>query len=225
MSTESPFNSIPAVALALVLVIAGIELVFQARHMGFLGGQGIDDWRQRAFDDWAFAPAVLEVIWERGLWTVDMLKRFVTYAFIHRSFMHALWTLVLLLALGKFVGEAYRPVPFLAIFFGSVTGGALIYGLLAPINMLLVGAYPGIYGLIGAYTYLMWLTLGQMGENQYRAFTLIGILMGLTLVYSMLFGSSPLWIAQFSGFLIGLFLSPLVAPGGWKAFLERLRNR
>ena len=157
--------------------------------------------------------------------TVDLAKRFVTYAFIHGSFMHSLWTCVLLLALGKFVGEAYRPVPFLTLFFGSVAGGALVYGLVVTRNYPLLGAYPGVYGLIGAYTYMMWLTLGRMGENQFRAFTLIGILMGLTLVYSMLFGSSPWWIAEFSGFVIGLFLAPLVAPGGWRAFVRRLRDR
>lgn len=225
MSSQSPFNTIPPVALALVLVIAAIELVFQARLMGLAGGQGVDDWRQMAFDGWAFAPAVVDVLAERGLGQPDLLKRFVTYLFIHGSFTHALWACVLLLAMGKFVGEAYRPLPFLVIFLGAVTGGALIYGLVLNRNYPLLGAYPGIYGLIGAYTYMMWLTLGRMGQNQMQAFTLIGILMGLTLVYSMLFGSSPWWIAELSGFVIGLFLAPLVAPGGWKAFLDRLRQR
>ncbi len=224
-SPESPFNTIPPVALALVLVIAVIELAFQLRLMGFVGGQGVDDWRQMARDDWAFAPAVIDVMWERGLYTVDLLKRFVTYAFIHGSFTHALWATVLLLAMGKFVGEAYRPLPFLMIFFGSIVAGAVVYGLLASRNFPLIGAYPGIYGLIGAYTYLMWLTLGRMGENQYRAFTLIGMLMGLMLVYAMLFGSTPWWIAELAGFVTGLFLAPLVAPGGWRAFLSRLRQR
>ncbi len=224
-SPESPFNAIPPVALALVLVIAVIELAFQLRLMGFAGGRGVDDWRQMALDNWAFAPAVIEVMAERGLYTLDLIKRFVTYPFIHGSFTHSLWATVLLLAMGKFVGEAYRPVAFLIIFFGSVVAGAVVYGLLAGQNFPLIGAYPGIYGLIGAYTYLMWLTLGRMGENQFRAFTLIGMLMGLMLVYAMLFGSTPWWIAELTGFTTGLFLAPLVAPGGWKAFLARLRQR
>ncbi len=222
--SQSPFNTIPPVALALVLVIAGLEIAFQLRLLGLAGGQGVDDWRQQTFDTWAFAPAVLEVLAERGA-DPGLLKRFVTYPFLHAGFMHALWTSVLLLALGKFVGEAYRPLPFIAIFFGAVIVGAVVYGLAAGRNFPLIGAYPGIYGLIGAYTYLMWLTLGRMGENQFRAFTLIGILMGLTLIYSMLFGSSPWWIAEFTGFVTGLFLAPLVAPGGWRAFLNRLRRR
>lgn len=225
MSFEPPVNPIPALPLALVLTIAAIEMIFTVGEAGFVGGPQAIGWRSSALQDWAFAPAVLTEVVERGNWSVDMLKRFVTYTFVHSSFLHTLWSCVLLLALGKMVGEAYRPLPFLILFLGSVIGGALVFALLSPRNAPLAGAYPGIYGLIGAFTYMMWLTLGRMGENRYRAFTLIAILMGLTLVYSMLFGAGPWWIAELSGFVIGLALAPLVAPGGWARLLERLRTR
>ncbi|PWG17787.1 rhomboid family intramembrane serine protease [Salibaculum griseiflavum] len=225
MDNQSPFNAIPPVPLALVLLIAGVELVFSAAESGFVGGPSGIGWRAGAMQDYAFAPAVVEQVFGAGDFGVDMLRRFVSYIFIHYSFTHTLWACVLLLALGKFVGEAYRPVPFVILFFGSAIFGALVYGLFSPRNVGLVGAYPGIYGLIGAYTYMMWLTLGRMGENQYRAFTLIGILMGLMLVWSMIFGATPIWIAEATGFVIGLALAPLVAPGGWQQFLSRVRQR
>ena len=79
--------------------------------------------------------------------------------------------------------------------------------------------------MIGAYTYLMWLALERLGDNQLKAFQLIGILLGLMLVYSMIFGSSPTWIAEVAGFVVGLAIAPLLAPGGWSAFLIRLRRR
>lgn len=224
MENQSPFNSIPSLPLALVLVIAGIELIFSAAEAGFIGGPTSIGWRAGAFQDYSFAPAVVEEIL-KGNGSLNLYQRFVSYLFLHGSFTHALWACVLLLALGKFVGEAYRPLSFAILFFGSVIFGALIYGLLSPRNVGLVGAFPGVYGLIGAYTYMMWLTLGRLGENQYRAFTLIGILMGLTLIYSMIFGSSPIWIAELFGFVTGLVLAPLVAPGGWARFLVRLRQR
>ena len=88
------------------------------------------------------------------------------------------------------------PVAFAILFAVSSILGAAIYGLLSWQNTALVGAYPGVYGLIGAYTYLMWLALNRMGENQLKAFQLIGILLGLMLVYSMIFGSAPTWIAS-----------------------------
>lgn len=222
---ENPFNSVPAVPLALVAIIVAVELMLSAAGNGFIGGaQGIG-WRSGAFQDYAFAPAVMTEIFERGRGSFDLWKRFVTYAFVHLSFTHALWGVVLLLALGKFVGEAFRPVAFLTLFAASTVFGAVIYGLLSWQNAPLLGAYPGVYGLIGAYTYMMWLALERLGDNQLKAFQLIGILLGIMLVYSMIFGSSPTWIAEVAGFLIGLFAAPVLAPGGWSAFLERMRRR
>lgn len=225
MHEESPFNSIPIVSLVLALVMGAIELTFWAAEQGFVGGaQGVG-WRAQAFQDYAFAPAVMTEIFDRGRGTFDLWKRFLTYPFIHSAFGHALWGIVLLLALGKFVGEKFHPVNFALLFAVSSVGGAAIYGAVSWQNAALVGAFPGVYGLIGAYTYLLWLALGRLGENQFKAFQLIGILLGLMLLYSMLFGSSPTWIAEVSGFLIGLATAPLLAPGGWSAFLTRLRQR
>lgn len=222
---ENPFNSVPMVPLLLVIAIAGIELTLSAAANGFIGGaQGVG-WRNQAFQEYAFAPAVMTEIFERGRGSFDLWKRFVTFAFLHHNFTHALWAVVLLLALGKFVGEVFRPVAFVLLFAISSILGAAIYGLVSWQNAALVGAYPGVYGLIGAYTYLMWLTLNRMGENQLKAFQLIGVLLGLMLVYSMIFGSTPTWIAEVAGFVVGLFIAPLLAPGGWAAFVQRMRQR
>lgn len=220
-----PLNPLPPVVWLLALPIAAAEIVLSLGARGIVGGPEAMGWRLAALQDYAFLDPVFDWMLENGTYPPEYLLRFVSYPFVHGNFTHALIAIVFLLALGKFVGEAYRPLPFIAIFFGAVIVGAVVYGLAAGRNFPLIGAYPGIYGLIGAYTYLMWLTLGRMGENQFRAFTLIGILMGLTLIYSMLFGSSPWWIAEFTGFVTGLFLAPLVAPGGWRAFLNRLRRR
>ena len=225
MTEESPFNAIPPVPLALVLIIVGVELTLSAAGAGLIGGAQGFTWRNGAVQDYAFAPAILTEIFERGRGSFDLWKRFVTYAFVHVSFTHALWAAVLLLALGKFVGEVFRPIPFLILFLVSTVAGATIYGLLSWQNTALLGAYPGVYGLIGAYTYLMWLTLERLGENQLKAFQLIGVLLGIMLVYSMIFGSTPTWIAEVAGFVVGLFIAPLLAPGGWAAFVYRIRNR
>ena len=225
MKDENPFNSVPLVPLLLVAAVALVELTLTAAANGWLGGaQGVG-WRSGAFQDYAFAPTVMTEIFERGRGSFDLWKRFVTYPFVHYSFTHALWACVLLLALGKFVGEIFRPVAFAILFFACTIFGALIYGALSWQNTPLLGAYPGAYGLIGAYTYLMWLTLERMGENQLKAFQLIGVLLGLMLIYSMIFGSSPTWIAEVAGFVLGLFIAPLLAPGGWSAFLSRIRER
>lgn len=225
MKEENPFNTIPPVPLLLVLVIAAIELTFTAAENGLVGGAMGIGWRAGAFQDYAFAPAVLSELFERGRHSVDLWQRFVTYPFISISFTHALWSVVLLLALGKFVGEKFSAVSFVILFFTSSVLGAVVYGMLAWSNTGLIGAYPGAFGLIGAYTYYIWLELGRLGENQFKAFRLIAMLMGLMLIYGLFFGSSPTWIAEVAGFVIGLLISPVLAPGGWSAFLTRLRHR
>lgn len=222
---ESPFNSVPAVPLILVLIIAGIELILSAAAEGLIGGARGVGWRSGAFQDYAFAPAVMTEIFERGRGSFDLWKRFLTYPFIHYSFTHALWAVVLLLALGKFVGEKFRPLNFIALFVLSSTVGAAVYGQVSWQNSPLAGAYPGIYGLIGAYTYILWVALERLGENQLKAFRLIAILLGILLVYSMLFGSNPTWIAEVTGFFVGLTVAPVLAPGGWAVFLTRIRSR
>jgi membrane associated rhomboid family serine protease len=225
MQEENPFNSVPAVPLILVAIIAVVELTLTAADNGLIGGARGIGWRSGLFGELQFYPDIMTQIFERGRGSVDYFKRFVTYPFVHVSFVHALWTSVLLLALGKKVGEIFSPIAFAILFFASTIFGAAIYGVLSWQNTQLVGAYPGVYGLIGAYTYLMWLALDRIGENQLKAFQLIAILLGIMLVYGMIFGSSPTWIAEVSGFVIGLFIAPLLAPGGWAAFLARLRKR
>jgi len=102
--------------------------------------------------------------------------------------------------------------------------GALIYGTLVSTNYPLIGLYPAVYGFIGAYTYIVWVSLGAMGRNQIQAFQLIGILLGLQLLFGLIFGGNPSWIAELAAFLIGFAISPVLAPGGWAALLTKLRR-
>jgi membrane associated rhomboid family serine protease len=70
----------------------------------------------------------------------------------------------------------------------------------------------------------MWLRLGQLGANQARAFTLIGVLMGLQLVFGLLFGAAPTWVADVAGFVAGFAASVPLSPGGWARLRARLRH-
>ena len=126
------------------------------------------------------------------------------------------------LALGKFVGERMAGWAVCVLFIFSAALGALTYGLLQPDGPGLIGAFPGVYGLIGGFTYLMWLRLGEMGEQQSRAFTLIGFLLAIQLVFGLLFGGTPDWIADVAGFCYGFLMSFVLAPGGWQKVREKL---
>lgn len=221
----SPVNPLPPVIVALFLVIMGIELVFQLGARGLAGGPAGIGWRVSAIRSYGVNSDVAAWMLQNGRYPAEHLIRFVSYIFIHGTFTHALFAGAMLLALGKFVGEVFSQWATLLLFIASAVGGAVIYGALAGQQLMLVGAFPGVYGLIGGFTYLIWLKLGQMGAQQARAFSLIGVLMALQLIFGVLFGSNGEWLADVSGFAFGFALSFLLAPGGWAKIRDRIRRQ
>ena len=224
-----PLNPIPPVVWLMVLPVVAVELIFGAGARGLVGGAEAIGWRLQAVRDWGFFVPGFDWMVENRQFPADLAVRFVSYAFVHASFTHALFAVVFLLALGKFVAEVFRPLAILAVFLGSIVAGALAYGLLLSTNQPLLGAYSGAYGLIGAFTFILWTRLGQVYEDRSRAFLFIGVLMGLQLVFNLinlilLGGVRWDFVADLAGFAAGFGLSFLVAPGGWAALLRRLRQ-
>ncbi|WP_102108922.1 rhomboid family intramembrane serine protease [Oceaniglobus roseus] len=220
-----PFNPLPPVVWALALPIFVIELVFQAASAGFVGGAAGVGWRLDALNRFAFAPQILEQMVTLGRYPPDQLLRFLTYPFVHQDFTHMLFVVVFVLALGKMVAELFHPAAVLVVFFGAAVFGALCYTYLQPSPVALFGGYPGVYGLIGAYTFILWTGLGRVGENRMRAFTLIGFLLGIQLIFGLLFGGGNAWVAELGGFVAGFLMSFLVSPGGVARVRARLRQR
>ncbi|WP_073330186.1 rhomboid family intramembrane serine protease [Wenxinia saemankumensis] len=221
---ESPFNAVPPVILAVAALAALIEAAFSLGASGLVGGPGAVGWRLAAARDYGFSPLVFDQIL-LGDTSLSMWQRLVTYAPIHGSFTQALFGIALLLALGKFVGEVFHWGATLILLMLTTVAGALAFGAVFDGPIALIGLYPATYGLIGAFTYLLWTRLGADGGNRLMAFRLIGVLMGLQLVFTLLFGSNPTWVADVAGFAAGFAASILLAPGGWTAFLDRMRRR
>ncbi len=221
----APFNPLPPVVWALALAIVGVELVFEAGARGLAGGpQGVG-WRLDALNRYAFIPERFSALLDSGLWTVPDTLRLVGYAFVHLGFAHVLFVVVLLLALGKMVGEVFSAPALLAVFLGAAVGGAVVYGLAVPAGAPLIGGYPAVYGLIGAYSFILWTGLGALGQARGRAFSLIALLMGIQLVFALLFGGDATWVADLAGFATGFALSLIAGPGGWRRLRDRMRQR
>lgn len=218
-------NPLPPVVLVLALAIIGVELVLSLGTRGIMGGAEGVGWRLQAIREFGFFAPLLEHIVQERDWTTPEMLRFVTYPFVHLGLIHATFVVVFLLALGKLVGETFGNLAVLATFFLSAVFGALIFAGLTGDPRPLVGGYPAVYGLIGAYTFLLWTSYGATGDNQWRAFTLIGVLLTLQLVFGAIFGSTSDWVAEVAGFLVGFALAPVLAPGGITRLLRRLRQR
>lgn len=221
---HAPVNPLPPVVAALFLVILGIEIVLSLGARGLIGGPSAVGWRLAAIQDYAFSGDIFDWMWQNGLWPAEHVIRFVTYPFVHTSFTHALFVGVFLLAMGKMVGEVFGSVATLAIFMTSGAGGALAYAVLLDDSLPLIGGFPAVYGLIGAFTWLLQFSLARIGANQTRAFSLIAFLMGFQLLFGLLFGGSRDWVADLAGFATGYGLSFFVSPGGWERIRSRIRH-
>ena len=191
-----PVNPLPPVVLLLFAAIVLPELAFTFGAQGWVGGPEAVGWRLAAIERYGFSGDIFDWMIETGRWMPEHLVRFVSYALVHESFTSALFGAVLLLALGKLVGE----------------------------TMGQGGAFPAAYALIGGYTFLMWQRLADSGQQQLRAFSLIAILLGIQLLFGVFFGPTVQWVADLAGFVFGFCASVLMVPGGLARVVRHLRR-
>lgn len=224
-SSEPPLNPLPWVVWALCLPMIAMELVLQAGAAGLVGGPTAIGWRLTAYEELTFSTAMYREALTMGLWWDEVAKRLATYPLVHNNFINMAFSVALTMALGKWVAEVIRPIFVLLVFFAASVVAALIYGILPLGNQLLAGASPGVYGLIGAFTFALWARLIVRNGPQQSAFLLVGFLLGMQIVFAVGFGWYWAWLADLLGFLIGFALTALLVPGGWDHMLSRLRRR
>jgi len=225
-----PLNPLPPVVWLIALPIIAMELVVNAGASGVVGGPDAIGWRVQAAQNFAFSPDYLREMLAAGVYPLDGLWRLVTYAMVHRDVSHALFVVVILLALGKFVGEVYAWWAVLVTYFASAAVGALAYTALPMTHAGLLGGYPGNYGMIGAYTFLLWVRLA--GQGSLQAFRLIGFFMVFQVavaaigiaIYGVEQGTTWEFVADLAGFATGFALAFVVSPGGWARVLDKLRS-
>ncbi len=220
----SPVGQVAPVVVLLFCAIVAVELVFTLAAQGVIGGKTGIGWRLAAVQDWGLPGPLVSWMWENGRWPASELVRLVSYPFVHGNFTQAVFAGAIALALGKFVGDIFSAVSVLVVFFAASIVGGLVWGLLSGDKSYLIGAYPGAYGLIGAFSYILWLRSGQTGESQLKAFQLIGMLLAIQLVLGVFFGIGTTWIAELSGFATGFAVSFLVSPGGFARLRARIQR-
>lgn len=220
----SPVNPLPPAVWLLFIALAIPELIFSAGEAGLAGGPGAVGWRLNALNTFSFSGDAFDFMVENGRLLPEHLMRFVTYPFVFASFTSALFAGVILLAMGKMVGEVLGGWAVVLMFFLSGIFGALVFGLVTN-EPWLVGAYPGVYGLIGTYTFLYWQRQVVSGGPQAQAFMLIGVLMGIQLIFGVLFQVGYEWVGELAGFVAGFALTAFVVPGGMTRVMAAVRRR
>lgn len=220
----APVNPLPPIVVVLFLAIVLPEAAFSLGAQGLIGGADAVGWRLATVQQFGFSGDIFDWMMQNGRWLPEHLVRFLTYPFVHESFTSTLFAAVILLALGKLVGETMGQLAVAVIFVGAGVFGALIYALLLNDPVWLTGAFPSVYGLIGGYTFIFWQRLGAAGQEQLRAFSLIAMLMGLQLIWGVFFNVGNGWVADISGFGFGFAASIVLVPGGMARFLAHFRR-
>lgn len=227
-SDKSPFNNLPPVVVALAVIIGGIEIMMQLSSRGLIGGENGISWRVDAIRSFGFYDPIFEYMRETRTFNWETMGRMITYPFIHFAFTHAIFAIVMILAIGKAVAEVFHTVSVIVLLVACSVIGATAYGLVDNTQYPLIGSYPAVYGLLGAFTWLLWLKAGATGENRLNAFRLIGFLVALQLFYRLAFGGGNDWAADLAGFATGFLLSFVLAPDGRARiarWMEALRRR
>ncbi|MDB5666041.1 rhomboid family intramembrane serine protease [Cypionkella sp.] len=233
----APINPLPGVVWLIALPMIALEILFSLADAGVIGGPQAVGWRVAAIQDYGVFPEFWRQNLAAGAVDMPLLARFFSFAFIHGSATQALFGVAMMMALGKFVGEVFKSWAVAVVFFGSGAVGAFIYAYIVP-NQPLYGAFPGVYGLIGAFSFLIWVKLAGTGVNQLRAFSMIGALMVIQALFAVFFTVMPMlmpsmgpvghdwsWVADLPGFAAGFLLSFIVSPGGFQRVRERIRGR
>ena len=220
-----PLNPLPPIVWILVLPLIAMEVVLSLGTSGYVGGPLAIGWRAEAIQRFAFAPDMLRQMIETGRYPLDGLRRLVSYPLVHANFTHAMFVVVIVLALGKMVGEIFRWTAVVAVVLVATVAGALVMTAVPTVHSALIGGYPPAYGLIGAFTFILWVRLAGTGSKQYRAFLMIGFLMAIQVLFAVAFGGGYSWVADLGGFVAGFVLSFVVSPGGWSRMLARFRQR
>ena len=222
--TPNAFNPMPPVVLALFGIIVGTELLFTFAENGILGATDYSRWRYDAIESYGINTALLGWMVENNKYPVEHLARFVSFSFLHSSIINTAIACALFLAMGKMVGTAFSSAAVLVFFFVPAAVGALFYSLAIPRGEWLFGSFTAIYGLIGAYTFMIWISLRVQNAPQGQAFYLIALLMAVQLGFGMILGDNDSWIADLSAFVTGFVLSFFFAPGGLSGVLTMFRK-
>jgi len=224
----SPLNPLPGIVWLLLLAVLGIEAVLWAGGAGYIGGPQAVGWRIEAIQRYAFSSAIQDWMLQNWRFPSYQLQRYLSFGFIHGTPMHALFSAVLIAALGKAVAEPFGLLRFLALVLAVPTVAAIAFGLIVGADELgwLFGAMPMAFALVGAFTWLRWHEAQGNRDKQRRAFAMIAILLAARLGFGLMAESGPAWIAELLAFGLGFGASSLaLGPGSWARLRDRIRHQ
>jgi hypothetical protein len=113
-----------------------------------------------------------------------------------------------------------------AVWLFSSIVGALAYALLTATPQPLYGGMAPAYGLIGAFTFILWHRARVRRQPSWMAFRMIAFLLVLQVAFALIQGGlGPQLVPELAAFVAGFAISFVVSPGGWTEVIAAVRQR
>lgn len=201
MSTETryPPAGAPAFLWLLVGIMAAVEFVLALSDAGFIGRP---DWRWTALAAGAFWQPVFSGT-VAPLYTGQKALMCISYAFLHGGLLHLALNSVVLLSLGKLAASRLGAAKTLLVLFLSAVGGALAFGLLASVNVPMIGASGAVFGLIGLWQAWDFSMRREFGLPLRPVLVAILALVAANIALAVFLGGGLAWEAHLGGWLVG----------------------
>ena len=214
-------NQLPAAVIILVLIVVLGECYIAGSEANLWGGS---DARVFLIRRVAFLPEVFQRSLTAGIWVPELFVRLITYPFVHGSLMQAIFASVFTLAMGKFVGEVLGNFAIILIFFNSAIFAALGYAFFTDDTFPLFGGFPAAYGLIGAFTFVLFSRTVGILSQQFLAFRLLAILMIINITFALFQNGPALWVAELSAAITGFASAAIIHPNGLRFIINKFRS-
>ncbi|MCC1481727.1 rhomboid family intramembrane serine protease [Roseibaca sp. Y0-43] len=212
-SHPSPIvNPLPWAVWLLTLGVAGVELVLWAGAHGLVNWAGSAGWRAQALVAFGVNAELQGWMWESGRYPAEGLWRYLVYGFVHLGPMQAALVVVITAALGKACAERLGSLKVLVLLLLAQAAGGVAFGLVANPGAWLIGGYPMIFALAGAYAVLM---------GTRAALFMAGVLVFTRLALVFMGGGGLDWLADLTAMAVGAALARVLDG----PLLARLRRR
>ena len=222
MSDRHPiFGPMPFVAVLMAAIVGAVETIVRILQLPFWGGFGFYE-RSEVYLLLGFDPLLFHFhvkmasIFDIGFGLFDGKPiTLLTYPWIHTGFVPALFSMVFILCIGSLLSRLIPQWIIAAIFCVSSMIGGMIYVTHPDPAIFLIGSSPGYLGMLGLLAGLFLMEYGRKVPIITPA--LVGfpfLFIGLKIVQDVIFGPSGYWVANSTGFLVGLLISLFGIPHG-----------
>lgn len=220
--TQTVVNALPWSVTVFVIPMILVEIYIQGAEASLWGSFSARFDMIRMI---GFMPDAFETAYSSARWVPEVYMRMLTFIFIQPNFLSAIFGVVMLLAIGKFVGETLGNAACLVLILAGAVSGTLLHTYVLGSSAPLIGVFTVVYCLLGAFTWVLYLRANGDFRLRLRAFRLVTILFIINIVFMLINGLNQFWITEFASMFLGFGIAIAMGSSGLRNLLQRIRRR